>query len=92
MTSLRRAVPPGWVTATVVGRDKRLLHYADESIRFEHQCKMLGPGEQLVCAPLLDFGHAVATDDLGNITVTPSVLCSDCETHGYVTGGVWRDC
>lgn len=26
------------------------------------------------------------------LTVTPSVHCLDCGTHGFITDGIWRSC
>lgn len=30
--------------------------------------------------------------NLDPLTVTPSVLCSDCGCHGFITNGVWVSC
>lgn len=102
MTTLRRVDYGPHVRAVDVGPGLRLLEYFDGTWRFEHPCKMLGPDEQLVCAPLLQtsgadivrpalIGHQVVRAPAG-VTVSPSIHCTDCGTHGHVTDGVWRSC
>lgn len=67
-------------------------------IRVEHECNgggRWGQGVTHVVAPALQIsngGHTFRSDELGNATVTPSILCPDCGLHGFVTDGVWRDC
>lgn len=75
--------------------DKALLFYADGTVRFEHKCDR-GDRGLVVCAPALqlDGGHTITTRDpvvdRGTpITVTPSILCPDCGTHGFVRNGRW---
>lgn len=63
----------------------------DGQWRFRHECKTWfdeeGEPHQLICAPLLHPAHEVLS--LIPLTITPSVLCSDCNTHGFVRDGVW---
>lgn len=59
--------------------------------RFRHRCDR-GPRGVIICAPLLSEGpggHVVTGTDAGS-TVTPSILCTDCGTHGFVTDDQWR--
>lgn len=95
MTTMRSAIHPGWDLALTVAPGLRLLRYPDGRWAFQHPCKMLGPEEQLVCGPLLQVesgGHTVTDNGGLAITVTPSILCPDCGTHGFITDGAWRSC
>ena len=86
------AVPSGWVDAVVVrhagGPNYRVLFYADGTGRFEHRCDR-GERGTIICAPALqlDGGHTITQRD--PLTVTPSILCPDCGTHGFVREGRW---
>lgn len=90
-------VDSGWFLSLPVDRtDKALLFYADGTVRFRHRCDR-GERGVIVCAPALqlDGGHSITTRDpvadKGTpVTVTPSILCSDCGTHGFVRDGQWR--
>jgi hypothetical protein len=96
-------VEPGWVDAYFVkdvrGAFYRLLTYADGTVRFEHRCDR-GDRGTIICAPALQIGNGhtltwrdVPTPDgtyrVPAPTVTPSILCPDCGTHGFVTDGRW---
>lgn len=89
---LGRLVDPDWVAAKTVRpgspRTKmlRVLFYPDGSVRFEHLCDRPGRGI-IVCAPLLNEGHQLVSQN--PLTITPSILCPDCGTHGFVTNGKW---
>lgn len=76
-----------------LGDDKALLVYEDGTARFRHRCDR-GQRGVIICAPLLMLGqgHVLTRDDQERLTVQPSILCHDCNTHGFVTDGVWRDC
>lgn len=73
-----------------------LLSHKDGTVRVQHTCDgggRWGEGETHVIAPALQTengGHTVTQGDRGP-TVSPSILCSDCGLHGFVTEGVWRD-
>jgi hypothetical protein len=91
-----RVVQPGWHRAAFIknlgGPSYRLLFYSDTKVRFEHRCDR-GPRGVIVCAPALTNvgqpgGHQVGTGP----TVNPSILCSDCGTHGFITDGKWVGC
>lgn len=60
---------------------------------FEHLCEVMVNGEQKRTSPrLLSAQHAVVWGrkfDGSEATVTPSVLCSACGTHGFITAGQW---
>lgn len=90
----KEIVGPGdvrWIDA-----DKKLLFYVDGTVRFMHRCDR-GERGVIVCAPALqlDAGHTITTRDpimeKVPVTVTPSVLCADCGTHGFVINGRWAD-
>ena len=90
------AVDPGWVKSEVIRAVNegpfRLLTYADGTVRFEHRCDR-GERGVIICAPALSPGHVVTEsvrlDGTPGTTVTPSNLCPDCGTHGFVTDGRW---
>jgi hypothetical protein len=93
-------VEPGWDRADDIanpdGPAYRLLHWtrgASPGVGFEHLCDR-GDRGQITCAPRLDpAGHQVTMvvcgDGQTRPTVTPSILCEDCDTHGFVTAGAW---
>lgn len=99
-----RAVTPGWTWIHLlgdliefVGGDVRnealpgmaLLGYPDGRIAFRHVCDR-GDRGLIVCAPFLQLengGHQLVARH--PITITPSILCPDCGTHGFVTNGQW---
>lgn len=98
-------VPSGWADATFIphtgGPFYRLLTYPDGTVRFEHRCDLRGRGV-IICAPALQIGngHTVTWapnnypgyEGLFDVpTVTPSILCPDCGTHGFITNGRWVD-
>lgn len=33
--------------------------------------------------------HGWQVQSVDPLTVTPSILCSGCSTHGFITGGAW---
>jgi len=53
---------------------------------FRHVCDRGDRGMHVLAIDLGD-GHRVNDD---GTTVTPSILCSDCGTHGFLTDGEWR--
>jgi hypothetical protein len=61
-------------------------------MRFEHWCtrakRLADPGPALLIAPRLDL-HVIQ-GPMETITISPSILCSDCGIHGFVTDGNWR--
>lgn len=67
---------------------RELIQYEDGTWRFRHTCHRERDGRTLDVAPLLGVAHLVQYRDDG-YWVTPSVLCSDCGTHGWVTAGRW---
>lgn len=77
----------------VEGAAHRVLFYADGTVRFEHQCTRGGRGGgPLRVAPEIDIslpngGHKIVSTI--PLTITPSILCTDCGTHGFVTAGRW---
>lgn len=92
-------VPPGWVDSDFIahpgGPTYRLLTYPDGMVRFEHRCNR-GARGTIICAPALDPSHVITRGEVtrdsrrGTPTVTPSILCPDCGTHGFITDGRWR--
>lgn len=98
-------VPEGWVDAKFIphtnGEPYRLLIYPDDSVRFEHRCDR-GERGVIICAPALQIGNGHALTWAPNnypgyeglfdvATVTPSISCPDCGTHGFITNGRWVD-
>lgn len=96
------AVEPGWTGVYLIdgpGPTFRLLTYADGTVRFEHRCDR-GERGVIICAPTLQIGsgHTLAygpcqRPECNGVheapTVTPSILCPDCGTHGFITDGRW---
>lgn len=80
-----------WTIVSELGRHWRGSTFHG-IVRFEHVCDR-GARGVIVCAPELqiDAGHTL-TGTADGPTVTPSILCDDCGTHGFITNGVWRDC
>lgn len=92
------AVEPGWVRSVYVphllGDSYRVLVYTDGTHRFEHKCRGWteedGTVVVKVCAPALQLdngGHRIELDD--PLTISPSILCPDCGTHGFIRNGRW---
>lgn len=87
--------PPGWEHSefiqNVAGPSYRLLTYPDGAVRFEHRCDR-GDRGVIICAPALQIGngHTLTRNDRGLPTVRASILCPDCETHGFITDGRWH--
>lgn len=67
-----------------------VLERLEDRWAFKHRCDRTatGRGVYVVSIPLHP-AHNV-TDD--GATVTPSILCDDCGTHGFWTDGEWRPC
>jgi hypothetical protein len=76
-----------------LGDEMALFFYADGVVRFRHRCDR-GARGVIYCGPRLQIGsgHSLAIDASDTPTVTPSILCEDCGTHGFVNAGVWRSC
>lgn len=93
--SLVELVPAGSTSVVDLGpKHMAAVVYPDGTIRFKHLCDR-GQRGILVCAPALQLGphgtgHQLAAAD--PLTITPSVLCPDCGTHGYITAGRWVPC
>lgn len=75
--------------------DCALLEYDSKVIRFQHVCDR-GDRGVIICAPKLDARHHVSLD-LGahyagpiELSVSPSIQCPDCGTHGFIERNVWR--
>lgn len=65
---------------------------------WKHECIALpGQGDpsfdgwEEVMLPKGSRGWEVSAVD-GVVTVSPSILCSRCQTHGFWENGSWRDC
>lgn len=99
-------VPSGWEWSDIIRRPGRelfrLLHYPDNTVRFEHCCDR-GERGTIVCAPAIhlgpvDPGWTISRNEVqthanpkGEPTIRPSVLCPDCGLHGFITDGWWRE-
>ena len=85
-------VQEGWQDSTFIphlaGPSYRILWYPNGTARFEHLCDR-GERGVVVCAPALqlDGGHFIQQRE--PLTITPSILCPDCGTHGFITNGRW---
>lgn len=75
-----------------LGEGRALLHYPDGEWRFRHVCDRSSTGRGvIICAPLLDLHQVVGSSQPdAPVTVTPSILCSDCGIHGFVNRSVWE--
>lgn len=67
-----------------------LLHLRNGEWVISHYCDrtLTRQAGIIVCAPRLSEQHQVVVNE-GVVTVTPSILCPDCQMHGYVTNGEW---
>ena len=78
-----------WWFHLPVSRDGKSLNFHGSmktpTIRFQHRCDR-GDRGVIICAPALQDAH---TWDEATKTVTPSILCPDCGTHGFVRRGQW---
>ena len=94
-----RAVTPGWSGIDLLGTHTvhngeplpgmALMFYPDGRVAFRHVCDR-GERGVIVCAPFLQTesgGHQVVSRHPW--AITPSILCPDCGTHGFVTDGNW---
>lgn len=83
-------VSEGVIDSTYVphtlGPAYRVMWYSDGSARFEHRCDR-GERGVVVCAPLLGDQHTIVQRD--PLTISPSILCPDCGTHGFIRNGRW---
>ena len=86
-------VEAGWTRSVYVphllGESYRVLFYEDGRACFEHRCDR-GERGVIICAPALQIdggGHQIVQED--PLTITPSILCPDCGTHGFITNGRW---
>lgn len=93
-------VEPGWVESDIIRRalrpNFRILYYLDGPPRFEHRCYSERYGTRII-APAL-AAHVITRNDvtahewrMGQPTVTPSIDCPDCDLHGSVVDGWWRE-
>lgn len=89
---LTDAVDPEFLHELVLGDDMRMLCYRSnqsdpQAWGFAHRCDR-GDRGVILCAPRLDAtGHRIEVAD--PLTVSPSILCPDCGTHGFVRAGKW---
>ncbi len=84
-----------WFVPNYGGPAYRLLFWSDTKVGFEHKCDR-GDRGVIICAPLLtdhQVTQAPCVDCSGLHTVptvTPSILCPDCGTHGFIRNGRWE--
>lgn len=82
----------GWERSVFIpnpgGPTYRLLYYPDGQVAFEHRCDR-GDRGVVICAPMLRLGagHSITQED--PVTISPSILCPDCGTHGFIQNGRW---
>ena len=90
--SVPMLVEPGWQSMVLIDRgdrtNYRVLIYGDGTHRFEHPCDR-GERGVVIAAPALrlDDGHTIVNRD--PLTISPSILCPDCGTHGFIREGRW---
>ena len=88
------ATPAGAIRDVDLGNFRHLLEYPDGTWRYRHSCKPR-EGRQLIAAPQLHPGqHRITVTNEGEtglVTVRPSILCSDCDEHGFVNDSIWSD-
>lgn len=100
MTGPSDAKPPllidwsWWLSYPLAQDGRALLFYTDGTVRFKHRCHR-GDRGVVVCAPALKPGHQLngvvqTPSDAERLTITPSILCPDCGTHGFVRNGRWE--
>lgn len=74
--------PDGW--------QARVLFTFEGAVLFEHRCDRTAQGRGvIVCAPALQIGNGHTIVQRDPLTIVASVLCPDCQTHGFVTDGRW---
>lgn len=93
-------LPPWEVLRTVeVGGGVTMLKVDEPLARWliKHDCEVIPDPEdpedgeiQKVCVPALHPDHVVVSEE--PLTITPSLLCSVCGLHGFVTDGRWSGC
>lgn len=89
-------VQPGWVFSHEIPDISspavfEILHYSDGSMAFKHECKVDEDRRLLVMAPPLlrgKRGHHVNYKH-DELTIEPSIVCPNCDLHGFVWDGVW---
>ncbi len=68
-----------------------VLHLEDgapESLTWVHPCSVFGDeGDRITIKPARSDGWEVA--QLEPLTLTPSLLCTACKFHGFITNGKW---
>jgi hypothetical protein len=75
--------------AIPVGLGIEVLFMSDGLVRIAHDCKLIRDGaERLRIAPTLSTPGHIVTDGLP-VTISPSILCSDCGLHGFVIASEW---
>lgn len=61
---------------------------SDRHITWWHSCSGHPGFDEVPCGiPIRDGGWTVTCWE--PLTVTPSLLCRDCGTHGFITAGAW---
>jgi hypothetical protein len=92
-TDVPRFVPKG-AHVPIKGSEHWLVLYSEATsprvrrVGFEHLCDR-GDKGTIICAPALQLDGGGHTWDPVTVTVTPSILCPDCGTHGFVRNGEW---
>lgn len=85
------AIFEDWTQYQPLTEEKGILFSDDPTfVRFIHRCdRSHRNAGVIVCAPQLQIGngHEIVTRD--PLTIRASILCTDCQTHGFVTEGHW---
>lgn len=92
-SDIPNCVDPGFTEVVELGgSDHAILFYPDGTAAFAHTCDR-GARGVIRCSPLLQLergGHVISQRE--PLTITPSILCGDCGTHGFVVNGAWNGC
>jgi hypothetical protein len=65
------------------------LFMANGEVRFSHVCRLERSGRVMRIAPLLQIGNGHTIVTRSPLTIVASILCTDCNLHGWVTNGQW---
>lgn len=73
-----------------LGQGMAILRMPDGAWRFRHPCSPK-LGRPSITAPALRIGtgHTIVAER--PLTISPSILCPDCDTHGWVRHGHWLE-
>lgn len=77
-----------------LGHPYVVVHAQDEDAeawRFSHVCTSPRSGRTYRVAPRLQIGHGHEVLSTDPLHIEASILCTDCNLHGWVRDGRWVD-